>query len=207
MVIPHQVDTSIRGRMGDVRKAFEAGAFLSAISMALTLPDICGDRLYSGSSSSERYSKWFDKYVAPSYVGPRPDEPDAWDIRGADVGPTPCFTSYFSGDDCYQLRCVYLHEGVNAPHVERNKTPFNVIQFRVFDEMPAGCDGIEKMQGNLEPDGFLKIDLDLRKFLDNLEAGIDRFLNEHPEMNDDRGSDSFLYQPVLDFRSGIAREI
>lgn len=207
MVLPLQVDTSMRGRMDDVRKAFEAGAFLSAISMALTLPDICGDRLYPNTSSSERYASWFDEYVAPAYVGLRPDDPKAWEIGDSDAGSAPCTTSYFSGADCYQLRCVYLHEGINAPHPEKSKTPFNVIQFRLFDETLAGCDGIEKTQGNRESAGFLKIDLDLRKFLDNLETGIDKFLNEHPEMNDDRGSDSFLYQPVLDFRSGVAREI
>lgn len=207
MVIPHQVDTSIRGRMDDARRAFDAGAFLSAISMALTLPDICGDRLYPDTPSGKRYAKWFDEYIAPAYAGLRPDDSRAWEPRRRGDMSAACSTSYFSGDDCYQLRCVYLHEGINAPNLGKHKTPFNAIQFTVFDKTLGSCDGISKTQGDSTPDGFLKINLDLRHFLDSLETGIDRFLSEHPEMDDDKGSDSFLYQPVLDFRSGVAKEV
>ena len=46
MVIPKRVDTSLTGRIDDLEKAFAAGAYLSAISLALTIPDVCGDRLY-----------------------------------------------------------------------------------------------------------------------------------------------------------------
>lgn len=129
MLIPKRLDASITGRMADTRGAFEAGAFMSAISLLLTLPDICGCRLYPDTSSREHYVKWFDEYVAPAYLGRRSDDPEFWKIQESDTGYVSYTTSYFTGVDCYQLRCVYLHEGTNAPH---RSIPFHAIQFRVF---------------------------------------------------------------------------
>lgn len=207
MIIPHQVDTSIRGRMNDVHKAFDAGAFLSAISMALTLPDVCGARLYPNCKScGKRYADWFDSYVAPVYIGPRLHEEDAWEPQNGKE-PDPYETYCFSGADCYQLRCVYLHEGTNAPDISKGTTPYRIIQFRVFSNTQSGCNGVGWSKGDGDATGLLKIDLDLRKFLQALEAGINSFLNDYPEMNEDKGSDSFLYQPVLDFRCEATKNL
>ena len=85
MIFPKRIDTSITGRIVDIRKAFNADAYLSAISLALTIP-VIGDKL-----------------VDPRY--------------------------YFDGEDCYQLRCAYLHQGVNTPDRTKPKTVYNVIQF------------------------------------------------------------------------------
>ena len=194
--------------MDDVRKAFDAGAFLSAISMALTLPDVCGARLYSSSTScGERYAKWFDQYVAHAYMSSSSEVEGSRKFQMDDAESASHKANYFSGADCYQLRCVYLHEGINAPHTKGRKPWYNAIQFRVFDEAPIECDCIGLTMSCEEPEGFHKVDLDLRKFLESLEEGINRFLDEHPEMNEDEGSTSFLYQPVLDFRSGVAKNL
>ena len=56
--------------MEDAVRAFDAGAYLSAISLALTIPDVCGGRISPGKGSRERYESWFDEYVSPSYVEP-----------------------------------------------------------------------------------------------------------------------------------------
>lgn len=206
MLVPKRLDTSITGRMADVRGAFDAGAFMSAISLLLTLPDICGRRLYPGTGSRERYVKWFDEYVAPAYLGPRLDDSDSWKIQESGTGYVSYPTSYFTGADCYQLRCVYLHEGTNAPH---QSTPFHAIQFRVFDCIPGnwsgGCNHVGQMKSD-DGEEFLQVDLDLGCFIDRMEDGIGRFLAGHPE-NEDHGSDSCLYQPILDFRSGVAKNM
>lgn len=195
---PVKRDTSIRARMNDVVRAFNAEAFLSAISLALTLPDVCGCRLFPDECSRTRYEKWFDRYIANAYV----ENGEVTD--GFEVKPLDTPLCYFSGADCYQLRCVYLHEGSNAPHVERARTRFNLIQFRLFDEGITECDHIGKTWE--EPDGtaFQQIDLDLRRFIRCLQEGIERFLAEHPDMNEDSGSESVYYQPLLDFRKQAA---
>ena len=66
--------------------------------VALTLPDIAGKIEYPISSSRVRYSSWFNKYVGERYksrIGARNEE-----------------HTFLSGNDCYALRCAYLHEGV-----------------------------------------------------------------------------------------------
>lgn len=46
MFFPREIDSSIMGRMADMNRAAEAGAYISALSLALTIPDACGLRLY-----------------------------------------------------------------------------------------------------------------------------------------------------------------
>lgn len=206
MYFPMQVDTSIRGRMADIKRAFEADAFLSAIALALTIPDMCGKRLYPDErKSSDRYIRWFDEYMAPNYPDVCTGEADeviACSDASAQYGTIPG-RYYFSGNDCYQLRCVYLHEGSNAPHcesIEKGKTVYNVIQFRVFDP-PGNCDHVGYLEESPNGDRFRQVDLDLHKFLEYLDIGVEAFLREYPEMDEDKGSESFFYRPVLDFRT------
>ncbi len=70
-----------------IEKSVENKNWYSALVLALTLPDICGKFEDKGKSSSKRYSEWFDKYLGEEYDG------------------------YLSGNDCYALRCSFLHEG------------------------------------------------------------------------------------------------
>lgn len=193
MIFPKAIDTSLMGRMADIEKAFDAGAYLSAISLALTIPDVCGNRLYPGISSRRRYADWFNAYVAQNYL----DE-TSLETNGKMVASK----YYFDGDDCYQLRCVYLHEGTNAPDLGKGKTLYNVIQFRVFEDGPGTCDHIGKCWNDSSDEVFRQVDIDLRRFIRCLKAGVERFVDEQPGANADNGSDSFFYRPVLDFMNG-----
>jgi len=74
-----------------VEKAIEAKNFYGALFIALTLPDICGKIEFPKMPSSKRYIKWFDKYMSDKYSS-----------EG---------TIFLSGEDCYALRCSFLHEG------------------------------------------------------------------------------------------------
>ncbi len=195
MIIPKQVDTSLMGRVEDLEKAFDAGAYLSAISLALTIPDVCGDRLYPErkKESRRRYVDWFNEYVAFNYL----------DEASPSVnGEMTASRYYFGGEDCYQLRCVYLHQGINATEPKPAKTLYNLIQFRVFSAGSGDCDHIGKTTVDATGEVTRQVDLDLRKFICCIDAGVRQFLEEHPEMNADNGSDSFLYVPVLDFENG-----
>lgn len=191
---PIKRNTSIRARMNDVVRAFNADAFLSAISLSLTLPDVCGHRLFPDDGSRIRYEKWFDKYVASAYM----EDGEVMDDFEVKLHESPL--CYFTGADCYQLRCVYLHEGSNAPHMEQGRTCFNLIQFRLSDEDATECDHVGKTRMESNGVTFCQIDLDLRRFIRCLGEGIEHFLMEYPDMDEDNGSESVFYQPLLDFR-------
>lgn len=188
MFFPTAVDDSLVGRSQDALKALESGAYISALCLALTLPDICASRAYPDVKCGERYARWFDEYVSMNYMN-KESNADGMDC-------------YFDGDDCYQLRCVFLHEGINAPHIERKKTIYHVAQFRIFKHSAIGCDHILGLRKDEENFSFNVVDLDLRKFIRAIKEGVDRFIEEYPECNKVgpfMGPESIFYNPILDF--------
>ena len=79
----------------------------SALALALTLPDICGKIDYPNlhKQTRLRYSKWFDMYVGEEYK---------MTIEGKTI-------TLLTGNDCYALRCSYLHEGSNKVRKTESK--------------------------------------------------------------------------------------
>lgn len=186
MNFPTKIDGTLQRRCSDMIRAFESESFISSLSLALSLPDICGNYLYTNDSSRNRYSKWFDQFVAFNYIGP-----DG--------------TSYFDGEDCYQLRCVFLHEGMNTPHVERKRTLYNLIQFRIFDDGPLNnVDHFEQLWTNDELSNmFTQLDLNLNKFISAINQGVNEFIRQYPNannLNPWEGYEGYFYTPILDFR-------
>lgn len=70
-----------------LRSSVEHKDWYVALATALTLPDICGALITPGAGNKVRYSAWFNNWMAPLYGG------------------------MLSGDECFQLRCGYLHAG------------------------------------------------------------------------------------------------
>ena len=80
-----------------IENSVKSENWYSALTLALTIPDICG-RLYNPSSGSrKRFEEWFNEYMLHHYTSPFHGEG---------------FT-FLSGADCYALRCAFLHEGSN----------------------------------------------------------------------------------------------
>lgn len=80
--------------IADLLRAIDAEAWHAALALSLALPDICGYVDSPGKASGARYSEWFDQHLAAIYRG----------------GPGAS-KQFLSGDDCYALRCAYLHQG------------------------------------------------------------------------------------------------
>lgn len=81
-----------------INKSIESENWYSALTLALTIPDICGRLSYpefKKTESAKRYKKWFNEYLLHFYESPFHGEG---------------FT-FMSGGDCYALRCALLHEG------------------------------------------------------------------------------------------------
>ena len=122
-----KIDDSLVARADDMVQAFESGSLLLALTIALTLLDICGKRLYPDKHSGERYAKWFDKYISPDYI----DSPQ--------YPPKADEDYYFNGTEYYRLGCVFLHEGINALDTSRKTLlNYNIVQFHLFDSSKEG---------------------------------------------------------------------
>lgn len=83
----------------ELRKALNNQCYLSALTLALTIPDICGKLEYPEITgigcTGKRYKKWFNEYVKKYFT----------------VNDPANTLVYFNGKDCYALRNAILHSG------------------------------------------------------------------------------------------------
>jgi len=98
----------------DIRSALKNQCYFSALSLALTLPDICGKAEYPNKQVAERYISWYDKYIG-AYVK-----------NEGSFGQSP----YLSGEMVYNLRNTYLHQG--SPNVDASKVKEEANQVDKF---------------------------------------------------------------------------
>lgn len=90
----------------DINKALDAEAYMAALSLVLTLPDICAKAEYGDSlGNRKRYIKWFDEYIGQYEKPP---------IKSGETQ-----MPYLSGEVVYQLRCSILHQG--TPNIDTDK--------------------------------------------------------------------------------------
>ena len=88
----------------EIDKSLESEAYLSALSLVLILPDICGKSEYNSNiKNKERYINWFDEYIGKYEQSP------------FEVSNNP----YLSGEVVYQLRCCFMYEG--NPNINKNR--------------------------------------------------------------------------------------
>jgi len=100
--------------VASVRQAIQTGNWYSAICLALALPDICGWLETPNVRSSERFVSFFDRFLAQAYTRP--------------VGAQRQLHVFLSGNNCYALRCAFLHEGCDQ--VERQNAHRALTAFR-----------------------------------------------------------------------------
>lgn len=100
----------------DIQKAIDAGAYISALSLALVLPDWCGKAEYPNKRPGCRYKKWYSESVGK------------YETYEGNNGP------YLSADVVYSLRNHLLHQGAlsydnSDVHQEQNKVDKFTLYF------------------------------------------------------------------------------
>ena len=88
----------------EIKKCIDNECFIAALSLALTIPDVCGKAEYPNANNTERYIKWFNTYVG-AYEKPS-------DPYGSDM-------PYLNGEVLYNLRNSMLHQG--TPNIDASK--------------------------------------------------------------------------------------
>ncbi|OFW28590.1 MAG: hypothetical protein A3H97_05110 [Acidobacteria bacterium RIFCSPLOWO2_02_FULL_65_29] len=97
-----------------VRDSVAARNWYSALATTLTLPDIAAKLDGRQGGSAARYISWFGTYLDPTYTVHMGDET----------------VVFLSGEDCYALRCAFLHEGdfdISGQMVRKALTSFTFI--------------------------------------------------------------------------------
>lgn len=80
-----------------VRQSILTKNWYAALLITLTLPDICSKLEFPSIITSKRYIDWFNKYMLKKY--------------SSKVEHNFRLHVFLSGNDCYALRCSFLHEG------------------------------------------------------------------------------------------------
>lgn len=90
----------LKETLDEINQSLENECYIAALSLALTVPDICGKAEYPEWSGNRdvknRYVSWYQKYIGKFE---KPSSP-----YGADM-------PYANGDIIYCLRCSLLHQG------------------------------------------------------------------------------------------------
>ena len=100
----------------NIRCSLENKCYFSALSLALTLPDICGAVEFPSKSVAGRYIEWYDKNLG-AYLSNGKDDL---------CGNNP----WLSGEVVYNLRNTYLHQG--NPGIASDKVKEEVNQLDKF---------------------------------------------------------------------------
>lgn len=90
----------------EIKECIDNECFIAALSLALTIPDVCGKAEYPEleDKNKKRYIKWFDTFVG-AYEKPS-------DPYGSDM-------PYLNGEVLYTLRNSVLHQG--TPNIDTSK--------------------------------------------------------------------------------------
>jgi hypothetical protein len=147
---------------GAVEKALLDKNWYAALIVSLVLPDICGKLEEPQASSGERYARWFDRFVRSGYVRP--------------VGPAHQPHVFLCGQDCYALRCSFLHEGTDEIGHQRARQVLDRFRFVV---PPAGS--VVHLN---QRDGALQIQVDIfcRDICRGVEHWAQAVLQSRPEI-------------------------
>lgn len=90
----------------EIRIGLDNGCYISALTTALTLPDICGKAKYPKKSTTQRYKIWLKDHVCSQHP----------------------FGLQVDAEVIYDLRCKLLHEG--NPSI--NKAKYQIKKFALM---------------------------------------------------------------------------
>lgn len=144
--------------LADMKKALDNDCYFAALSLALTLPDICGRAEYPDlvDKSKQRYIRWFDEYIG------RYEKPSKQSKNDEDM-------PYLSGEVIYQLRCSLLHQGVpdidkgNIKAKENQIDNFSLVvekkkDFDIYSDVASVC------WNNTSPNKYRSYRINVRRF-------------------------------------------
>lgn len=99
-------------------KMIDDGYLIPALTQVLLIPDICG-QIEFNCKSEKRYADWFNKYVQKDYKITKEQKEEILNHLSEDdiisfiefYNNSPC---YFTGADCYSLRCNLMHTNIST---------------------------------------------------------------------------------------------
>ena len=98
----------------EINIALSHNLYFAALSLVLTLPDICGRAEYPSTNVAKRYITWYNEYIGQY------DRFPCDDCKEAQM-------PYLSGEVVYNLRNSFLHQGTPNIDSSQIKDPSNQL--------------------------------------------------------------------------------
>lgn len=128
--------------INEIKLSLKNQLYISALTLVLTLPDICGKAEYPNEKTKIRYIKWYNDNIGQYEKPPVPSNKQ-------------CDLPYLSGEVVYQLRNSVLHQGTPNIDIDNIKEPRNKIDTFILE---------------VEPSNEFDIYCDLSSYCDNLKG-------------------------------------
>lgn len=103
-------ETIIDAITKEIERDLESEAYLSALALTLTIPDICTTSIY-GKHSKKQYVDWYNQYIG-QYENPQNLIDKLYLINDIESKIDETIP-YLDGEVVYKLRCYMFHEGLS----------------------------------------------------------------------------------------------
>jgi len=151
----------------DIDKALDNDAYLAALTLALTIPDICGKAKHPKKGTKVRYIGWYDEYVGAYEQSP-------FDKREGTNMP------YLSGEVVYSLRNSMLHEG--SPNVNSKIIDEFVLIIEKKKSVEIYADSAGMTTSNYNEKCYRHYRLNVRRFCQIIIANARAYYEDNKEL-------------------------
>ena len=134
----------------DIKNALRGKAYLSALALALTIPDICTEK-----KGSNAYRAWYSKYFFYNSVS---------DLNYS-----------LTDEECYALRCSFLHEmktDIGEQFILKRKKDKIEYTFRITN------DNYQYVVQLSEEEKIINLSISI--FANQMLRGYEQFLKDNP---------------------------
>lgn len=168
--------------VAEMNAAFDAKLYISALNLALILPDVCATSLSEKSwTNRTKYKDWVDTYLMPV------------------IAPLSCFS--ISAADIYQIRNVVLHNGSLATS-PGEETSYHNIRFHIFspeDQLLVSQGSIGVGENAKDEDREFHLTINLARYIKCMTEAVGNFLQQHPECDKQIDKGRLAYSGITDF--------
>lgn len=191
----------------ECEKAFDAGLLLAALTLVVTIPDVCAN------IDGTDYRKWCMKYLGLSNDGRKMTNERKSEKRLDEIKEgfkTIESRGIFTASDLYQLRCAVVHAGSSVIEGSGEKySPYKAIGVCV----QGNTCGIIASYGHKEISLGSQCDcafdcvVNLEGLISLIAKGVCKFVEEDPERDREYSTGKgFSRQGVVDFRPLIEKQ-
>jgi hypothetical protein len=173
-----------------IKFSIQSKNWYSAIAVSLTLPDICSKITYGEKSSGKKYAEWFDSYVGNFYK-------TDYTQNQLEMAKKYSASNYagmlkgtkLSGNDCYALRCAFLHEGLGEISTQRAREILDEIKFLEPNYQL-------NMHGSIINNKLL---LHIDEFCTHILQGVEKWKNDLNVEQTERFNTFLMVKNIFDF--------